>query len=372
MGGNIFVDFCTYAFLLISMLQVGTIYFYSKNKIIKEVKEPIDYDIKLHQCRTLGIICVAIGILPYLYSEYQIIVSGLRYTYQSAEGSLNLSGTGIGLIGNLFIVGMMFWMFGLQKNRAKFDIFFFSFSAYQIGRMVITGDRSTGVALILVWLLMRHKFVVPIQGKRAVLYVFIIYFAMLLLKYIEMTRSITQGNGSEIFHELLQSNMLVETIFEYGGNAWCGMMVYYSVPATAFFRCGTTYLAGVIGKPLQLLGITDAVWKYADFSWFLQEPERGVLINRLTAAMGGSFSGEWYYNFGWVGVIIIPLFGYALAKFSDECINYKTNPILSAYLLYIATLVIWWVRQYFTSVSWSALFYGIVIWVLHQLVVRKE
>lgn len=189
--------------------------------------------------------------------------------------------------------------------------------------MYITGDRSTGIALILVWILIRHKFVNPIQGKRAVLYLFLAYVGMLFIKIVEMTRTINSSSVDEAFAELMQTNMLAETVFEYGGNAWCGMMVYYSVPATGSFRCGLTYLAGIIGKPLSILGITNNVWNFADFSIFLKEPARGALINSLTSAMGGSFSGEWYFNFGWLGILIIPFFGYALAKFSDLCTSKK-------------------------------------------------
>ena len=163
-----------------------------------------------------------------------------------------------------------------------------------------------------------------------------------------------------------------QTVFEYGGNIWSGMMVYYCVPSSGSFRYGLTYLAAIIGKPLQILGITNEVWNFADFSVFLTQGNHGALINTLTQAMGGSFSGEVYFNFGWFSIVLIPIFGYYLAKFSHSCFSKQNNPVLSGYLLYVATLVIWWVRQYFTSVSWQALFYGVFIFVLYSVLSRRS
>ena len=374
MGNDTFIQYMIYGYLLISMLQIGVLFYSGRIKKASEeyiVLSDTNYNTQLRRCKITGIVCILIGIIPYFYGEIAHLKDALVFGYQNANSTFNLSGTGIGLIGNLFIVGLMLELIYLQNNRKKFDFWFFVLSAYQILRMYITGDRSTGIALILVWILIRHKFVNPIKGKRAVLYLFLVYVGMLFIKLVEMTRTINSSSVDAVFAELTQTNMLAETVFEYGGNAWCGMMVYYSVPATGSFRCGLTYLAGIIGKPLSILGITNSVWNFADFSVFLREPTRGTLINSLTSAMGGSFSGEWYFNFGWLGILIIPFFGYGLAKFSDLCTSKKNNPVLSGFLLYVATLVIWWVRQYFTSVSWSTLVYGVVVWIIYSVVVKK-
>lgn len=318
MGNDTFIQYMIYGYLLISMLQIGVLFYSGRIKKASEeyiVLSDTNYNTQLRRCKITGIVCILIGIIPYFYGEIAHLKDALVFGYQNANSTFNLSGTGIGLIGNLFIVGIMLELIYLQNNRKKFDFWFFVLSAYQILRMYITGDRSTGIALILVWILIRHKFVNPIKGKRVVLYLFLVYVGMLFIKLVEMTRTINSSSVDAVFAELMQTNMLAETVFEYGGNAWCGMMVYYSVPATGSFRCGLTYLAGIIGKPLSILGITNSVWNFADFSVFLREPTRGTLINSLTSAMGGSFSGEWYFNFGWLGILIIPFLDTVLQSF---------------------------------------------------------
>lgn len=368
MGADTFIDYMVYVYWLISMLQIGILYYYGKNTSFVVSDERTDYNYLLKICRKIGSILVFIGIVPYFYNEYIYIHDSLIYGYQNTESASNLSGTGIGLIGNLFMLGTMMWLFAFQKEKKVFDTLFCVLTIYQIFRMYFTGDRSTGIVLILIWLLVRHNFVAAIKGKKAILYAIVIYIAMIFIKMIEITRTFSNLKASEIFHELVQSNIIAETVFAYGGNVWSGIMVYYSVPSSGMFRYGLTYLAAIIGKPLSILKITDVVWQFADFSNFLQEDARGPVVANIRSAMGGSFSGEWYFNFGWIGIAIIPIFGFILAKFSDACVIKTNNPVKSAFLLYVATMVIWWVRQYFSSVAWYTLFYGIVVCITYSLV----
>ena len=90
--------------------------------------------------------------------------------------------------------------------------------------------------------------------------------------------------------------------------------------------------------------------------------------------MGGSFIGELWFNFGYFSIFIALFFGILLGKFSIAIFkkNKKNYSFFMPYFLYIATLVVWWVRQYFTTVAWSALFYGIVIFILHSIVKNKK
>lgn len=373
MGNDIFLEFSVFAFLLISMLQVGIIYF-DGNHLIDETNNYItnEYISQLKKCKEIGLICILIGVGPYFYTEFAYIRNALTYGYQNIESDFNLSGTGLGLIGNIFLLGIIMELVYFQNQPKKFDCLFAAVAIYQIIRMLITGDRSTGVALILVLVLIRHKYVSPIKGSKAFFWLILIYISLIFIKFIELTRSIQSPAAGEVIGDVTRSNIFAETVFEYGGNIWSGMMVYYCVPSSGSFRFGLTYLAAIIGKPLQILGITNDVWSFADFSVFLTQGNHGALIESLTQAMGGSFSGEVYFNFGWIGILLIPIFGYFLAKFSYTCFDRHNNPVLSGYLLYVATLVIWWVRQYFTSVAWQALFYGVFVLLLYQILSKRS
>lgn len=377
MGYSLSIEYCVYCFLIISMLQVGIMYYMNHNIKTKEARDEYEsdgevYEYQLAVCVKIGKILMVLTAIPYIYQEYMYLKNSMIYGYQNPENTFSLAGTGIGLISGLFVVGIIMLLIGYQKRTKVFNWIFVIAFVYQIIRMLISGDRSTGLVLILVWLLIRQRYVKPITGKHIPIYLVGIYVAMLGLKLIEMTRSINSASASEVLTELFQKNMLVETINEYGGNVWSGLMVFYSVPATGGFRYGLMYLAAIVGKPLSILGITNDVWYYADFSRFLNESGRGELISSLTGAMGGSFTGEWWFNFGWVGIILIPFFGYFLAKFSDACENRAYNPVLSGYLLYVATMVIWWVRQYCTSVSWNAMVYGVVVLILYQIIMARK
>ena len=375
MGYNTFVEYSFYAYLLITFLQIGLMYFYSskcKGKNYKyKIYDNAKYELGLKQCVYIGKILLVLGIIPYLIQESNQIYYSIKYGYQNPENIFYLSGTGIGLIGGLVYLAIILLLYGYQNNKSKFNIIFAITCLYQIIRMYITGDRSTGISLIFVILLMRHKFISPIKGKKIILYGILAYIMLLFIKLVELTRHIDSLSANEVLSEIIKDNMLAETMSEYGGNVWCGMMIYYSVPSTGSFRFGLTYIAAIIGKPLQVLGITDSIWRFADFSNFLIKPERGRLINTLTSAMGGSFSGEWYFNFGWIGIFIIPLFGYFLGWFSDSCTDKSKNPVLSSFFLYVSTLLIWWIRQYFTSVSWNTLVYGVLLYIIYWIVLKR-
>lgn len=376
MGCEIFNRFIVYAICIISFIELGYTYFCLNDKnnkcihyrYIDSYDDGSNFEKKLKHIHLGGIILVILGFVPYIYLEYYYILGSLIYGYQNVDNPYISSGNGIGLLSNLMTIGLIMLAISFQKQKRAFDLLFFFVVSYHLIRMYLTGDRSTGLMIIFVWALMRHKYINPIKGKKIIPMIGLTYIAMMFLKTIEMTRSLGGMDVYEAISKLSDSNILGETVFEYGGNVWSGLMVMYSVPTTSSFRFGLTYFAAVIGKPFKILGITDKIWKYADFSNFLMQEERGPLINSLTAAMGGSFIGELWFNFGWVAIVIASFFGIFLGWLSMACFDSDSDPFLSSYLLYISTLLLWWTRQYFTSVAWDALVYGAVLLLLKPLV----
>ena len=374
MGITNYIGYLLYAFLLITFLQIGVLYYHSQKqeKRIPLYKNKIEYNYALIKCKNIGFFCILIGILPYILNEYIYIKDALRWGYQSVN-STNLSGTGIGLIGNLFLVGYIMILYAFQHNKKKFDCLFLILLFYQLFRMYITGDRSTGITLILVIIMIRNKFINKIKRSRIIKYGISGIFILFLLKIIETSRQLETFTLKNIIYFFSSNNIIGNTIFGFSNNVWSGMMVRYCMSQVPDYRLGLTYLAAIIGKPLSILNITDSVWQYAAFSNYINSPERDILISEIRSAMGGSFSGEIYFNFGWFGIIIIFFWGYLLAKISEVSLDgIYSNPTISAFLLYLSTLLIWWVRQYFTSVSWYSIFYGIVIFMLYHILSIKK
>ena len=365
LGENNFLSYMLFVFNLISMIQVGVIYYNIKKRMSSRRTtrlQKVDNDNKdIYTCKKLGWLLIACGIIPFIYSEMIYFRQARLYGYQNADSSLNLSGTGLGLIGNLVTIGVFYLLVYYRSKRKTFNIISILFGGYHILRMAITGDRSTGLTIILILILMRHKYIKPIKIKDFIPVACIAYASLLFIKLIEITRSMNSYNLTELILELVEDNPITETIVEYGGNVWSGLMVYYTVPSVGFFRLGLTYIASIVGKPLSILKITNSIWEFGDYSNFLNKPYQSALIANVRRAMGGSFSGEVWFNFGWFGILVMPLFGFYLAKFSDSCFDDRHSPIMTGYLLYVATLIIWWVRQYFTSVAWYALFYAAFI-----------
>ena len=169
-----------------------------------------------------------------MIQEYLLIRASMFNAYQSFE--INLSGTGLGLIGSVFVLGVFLQLVAWQKKPRRFNSLMCVFGLFQIIRMFVTGDRSTGITILLLILLIRHRFVKPLNSRKSILYIACAYLGMLGIKVIELTRSSLNSDMIEVIQDLFHSNILVETINEYGGNVWSGMMVYYSVPRTGSFR----------------------------------------------------------------------------------------------------------------------------------------
>lgn len=374
MGIENYIGYLLYAFLLITMLQLGILYYYSKHRENTRTiyKTGSDYNSALIKCKKTGYICVFLGIIPYLINEFIYISDAFKWKYQS-EYSTNMSGSGIGLIGNLFLLGYIMILYSNQNNKIRFDFMFCLLVIYQLFRMYITGDRSTGITLILVLIMIRNRFISRIKGRKLIKYSILGIVTLYFLKIIETIRQTKTFIPKNIFQILPLKNMIGNTFFDFSTNVWSGMMVRYCMRQNPDYRYGLTYIAAIIGKPLSILKITDTVWQYGAFSNYINSPERDHLISVIKNAMGGSFSGEIYFNFGWFGIIIVFWIGYILAMISKISIDgIHANPTVSAFLLYINSSIIWWTRQYFTSVSWHLVFYGLTIFILYHVINNKN
>lgn len=369
MGKDLFINYLLYSYSLISFIEIGIFYFLATFKGFPKYKDTKFqvYDVKHY--RHIAFFCILLGLIPFILIEKESIINTLTFGYQSSDIVDSISGTGLGLISNFFYIGFFTLLLSYQKEKKNFIILCSIFSLYQIIRMYLTGDRSTGLTMILVILLMYHTYISKIKGKKMIMGIIVTYFFLAFLKLIEITRKETV-DIEDIFTKILHENPFTQTIFEYGGNVWSGMMVYYSMTET-YFRMGSTYIASIIGKPLSILHINDDIWNYADFSNYIISSKNATIME-VRSAMGGSFSGEVFFNFGYFGILLMPLFGYYLAKFSIACTNTRHNILYSGYFLYLSTIVTWWVRQYFPILAWHAIFYGISIFLIYRLLYKRH
>lgn len=342
------------------LMQGGLIYAYTHTKLEDtNIAEGIQE--KIIACKMTGWIILLISIVPMIYCDSIIIKAAVTEGYKATFVAEDLfTGNPIDLIGSLFKPAIILLLSSYKNKKSTFDKILLLTVSYLLVRMFLTGDRGEDIIFIVVLVFIRHMLVKPIRGKKLIFILVSMYFVAFFLDFIQNFRLAPRGDINSIYLSLehsLKSNIILKTMFDYGAIIWVFLLMFKSVPATGSFVYGKTYFYALFGQVFSILGISSYFMKAADFSYFLRDPARGAMINRLTESMGGSAIAEWYYNFGWVGLPLVILVGYLIGKLSISIYNNKNNSFVFGILCIIMNISIWLVRQYFYNLIWHSLVY---------------
>lgn len=374
LGEKNYYLFSVFCYLVLLLMETGSLNteILNSNKIKeiqnREVTQVYSKSEKWWTYKTFTILLCCIIIIPFIYYDF-IHISTTLALGRAGQDTYSFNGSIIDLIADMHRLLIFLVLIMIKDKKRIFDMFFGAVIVYLVFRMTATGERGLDLITISLMILLRHYLVRPIKFANALLLVVFALFMLALLQVIAMTRFEVNKDLISVFKEVAQDNFILETIFSFGIDIWNGLMVFVAVPATGSFRFGTTYLAALIAKPMAILG-NSSLQNYADYSFFLKDSGRGSLINSLTNAMGGSFTGELWFNFGWLSLLIAPLLGY-LVKCLDirlMNLNSENNPIKMAWCYYMAMWFIWWIRAYFPAMIWYFEFYGAVSICLYILV----
>lgn len=371
LGDRIAFQSSVYCMLFIYFFMFGGLLYsiYYKDKFSQ--KSYKDINTKLLACRITGWIMLLISLGPQIYCDSIIFKLALTLGYEGTfQAGAIFQGSPIDLIASFYKPAIIVLLSSYRNEKGKFNFLMIISICYLLIRMFITGDRGEDLIFIIVIFYMRHKLIKPIKFKNTLKGIIIIYFLLIILKIIQDTRltsSLDINALIQAFKNANDNNIFLTTLFEYGALIWVFQTMYIAVPDTGSFAFGKTYFYALFGQVFSIMHITNYFMIQSDFSNFLKAPERGPTINSLTQSMGGSIIAEWYYNFGWPGIIFTMILGVIVVKFSLELNKQKNNPMLFALLCIVMNLSIWLVRQYFTTMVWHALVYCLFFGVLYLL-----
>lgn len=282
-----------------------------------------------------------IGCLPRIYIDTQTLVGAMNGGYEGVY-SIYIP-QAVQSLAFFFDAGLIIWLCTTKKRRRQRLVFFLVILYKCI--MMSTGARQEKVAFLVIWIYVYCFVISKINFTKIVLLGVATAGGFVFISAISLIR----GSGSMGFQQtvaFLQSgtmtNIIGSALGEFGAAFNTLEVAVRYVPKHIAYGYGKSYIAGCISViPL----IVNQIPSLADAVVFLNQ-----LPKRITFAFGGSYLGELYYNFSWVGLIGCIYCGLVLGKLHTGISNnQKEVNIYQSWCAIVSTAMVLFVRGYFTD-----------------------
>lgn len=321
-----------------------------------------------NRIRVMGIVFLLMSILPTLYTDFKLFIG------RSIEGYVGVYNTDVSFYGmplgyftKMFFPAFVLLLIGNKNNKKKFIVIMTASLCYYVVRMMLIGRKADSILAIL-----------PIVGLFAMYYKPKIRIGVLVggyaLTYLSTLATKLRGvpidaDFSMYLSDTIQNTSPVKDIlYEMGGTIKAVMQTMMAIPDTGTYRCGLTYLWAPIGGIFSGLKISvPSISSQTQMDLFFNLPERGVFINSTVASMGGSAIAEWYFNFGWIGIFLLPIFVGAILKFDDLYMKAVSSDLTFAYANVFLYYLLRYSRQYVIELVWNPLFCITAIFLLNRM-----
>lgn len=321
--------------------------------------------------RYIGKLFTAICILPRIYVD---LTWFLAYKSDGYFGTFKSGISGIiQVISDGFYIGIIFLLLGYKNKPRLCRNILILVTVYSAFAM-ISGRRQEKVSYLLVIFFVFFRY---IKSKRKIVnYIFVIiifYLGVVTLATfgdLRHTGIASFGQFYSYFIQNLTVKMLVDQMMEFGSAGMTLTLSFRTFPSSYPLGLGRSYFVAIITLFPQignfLRQITVGYVDYIQTKWMY--------------GLGGSFLGEAYYNFGWIGTTI-PLFvGMIIGKISDgleKASEGKAN-LTSVYGIILLSPIILWIRGEFAGIVrpfiWFSMFtcFGYRCFYLKRIVLERN
>ena len=249
-------------------------------------------------------------------------------------------------------------------DKKKRKIFFISCIVYILFSM-ITGERGHQLICLIslaitVFVDMDRK-VSVFKGIGVLILILVMLF---VLNILFETRHVgiknIASNLSAIIQNSFKKNIILETIGTFGETLFTPYLVVqgYGITFKPFF--GECFVKSLLSAIPDVFGIFKNINNEAIFSKML----------RSIHAIGGSFAGDLYYNFGSFYWLFSLVFGFIYAKFSNIFVFEVKNKYMNKiYLVFpVLTYSLWWVRDSIGDMTRLIIWYWIAFFIYKKIV----
>lgn len=346
-----------YSGLFIIFYLIGIVIF-ANGKIYNQTSNNIVNESTLLFARKVGLFLFCFSILPELYFDISQAMAKATggYEYLMEETNITFYGIPLGYFTKMFIPSIIILLSSYRNNKKKFIIILIVAISYFMLLMLFTGRRGNSIQTIIPLIFTYFYFLRP---NFKWYYLIIGYVGIIALNLISNTRklAIEADYFDQLKEALVESSPLQDICMEMGGTIKAPIQALMAIPATGDFQYGLSYPASTIYSISAGLHVPiNSIKPYAMFNEYLSQPERGSDIHDTIAYMGGSIIAEWYWNFGWAGILLVPFLSLFFCKYERQMLKNSNKPVTFA--LWIVALYFFtrWSRGYFTDVVWNLLF----------------
>lgn len=349
-----------YCLLAILILGFGMLISAKKNKAAQ-----VSYNYKetrLNLCKTVGWILILSCFPIQLYLDISKLVISISNGYLSTYQT-EISGIWSTLAFFSF-TGFTLLMLGFSKQKKKSKLIFLAVIAYLILTMV-SGHRGHQLTIIMFLTYLFHKTMYRIDGRKLIVICILCFFGSVLLNTFAVYRNIpnkTFSAFSETFSKNLEINPISELVSEMGGTIQTPYLVMQQIPLIRPYAYGVTY-------PMSLFSVVPNYRGYfSRFNFYAAYTK-----NIQGSALGGSYLGELYYNFSYLGVFFAFFIGWGVNRLSQkvESLICQERYFQIGYYAPAFMYCLWWPRDTFQAILRPVIWGGIALYLIARYVTRR-
>ena len=347
-------------YVLVSMFFWGNGYFIWSNKnrykVVKNTN--IDEEFALNYIKKIAIIILAISIIPLLYIDIIKLITlkngGYMQTYDVYKTGFVKY---INLIARFARPAILLLIFS-YKNKPKNSRLVLIISSIYFIIMMFSGDRGTNIIYMIGNLFIYYKYVQKVKLKTIIIYIVLGYLLLGIISSISMFRysELSLNSFIKVFNFRSSDGIIYSCLREFGGTMRTLVYAMRFIPEYRNYNYGLTYFISFLNIFPKLS--TSFANRFIDsFGYIYAFPAK------FQYSLGGSYLGELYFNFGWIGSILTFFIGLFIGKIDyiiEETIVTK-NWTKTAIIISFIPNIILWVRDFFSGIVFVGFWMMIIL-----------
>lgn len=355
-----------YVFAVFIMTILGIILSINPSTIhIKKNNESIKYYDNLKTIRIAAILVLFISLPVTLYVELQGLVMVSQGIYSSSYG---IESGIITVFSDFTFTGFTLLILS-YANKKKTAFFLSIFTMLFYALTMVSGTRGNQIIFILLIIYINHKVIYKINWKSFLIILIVSYVGIALVNTIAVFRQLSNPEFRQ-FVEIMEASLASHPFYELLSETGASIQTPYEIIRRTNINLpqgyGETFYKSFLTILPNINGVLNEVVEDINYVYKLNIP-----------TLGGSYTGELYYNFAELGAIVATFFGYLIQKLSDKMeYNLESGRFYEfSYLVPIFIFGIWWVRNSFAAIirftAWNLILLVIIKFILKNLSKNK-